>query len=583
MMENPNNMSYQKTIRNILQNILTRFKERDIEVDVNLVVFAVQLLARDMRLGITKCDLNNLTACTINRFIDDIISGYTDPKNTTMANLKMIWLMKTTREIKLSYVQEKYEQIFQQQLQLLIQDILQYPENCSKVQLDQLFAKMQVLIVVCYNLGCPKNHVLLKLTAQALNSVIGRTDLQNYVLKKKYHRLEYLKRLAATVSGIVIYHNDGPDGDRENVRYVIGDLMMAQKNTSEAIETTLKRLHHLRSICHSVISEQLDVDTRENIIVYRVPLEKLQWLNQYSITFSIQERCLRLLQENFESTAYLLNRERERYDCVVAKINETLVMRTAIESELVFPHFVYLGEVWNNLNNYLNHIVELNKLREQLEPLVTNEIEEAAKSIAKEIHALGQRQKYPQKRTILELMDAVKDYKTEADFCSIAQTDVKECCALTLAMTNGLLLPATIEHNICTNVDIKFGFRDKSYLRVAEIYFEKFINSFRKVVFTNANVALLFNLADAMIAHDLYRKKPKPAKSKDFNGQTEMVVTNDLSVPNWINVTWNVWDYHRDTIHKAEIRKRQTHDSQTKISFGRRNAQNQTYNTRQHY
>jgi len=120
--------------------------------------------------------------------------------------------------IDLEYVKKQYDEKFETELQLLIKDILQYPETCSKVQLDQLFAKMQVFIVARYNLGSPKNHVLLKLTAQALYSVIGRSDLQNYVLKKKYHRLEYLQRLAATVGGIVIYNSDGPDGDRENVR-----------------------------------------------------------------------------------------------------------------------------------------------------------------------------------------------------------------------------------------------------------------------------------------------------------------------------------------------------------------------------
>jgi len=60
--------------------------------------------------------------------------------------------------------------------------------------------------------------VLADFVAKHLHSVIGRSDLQNYVLKKKYHRLEYLQRLTATVGGIVIYNSDGPDGDRENVR-----------------------------------------------------------------------------------------------------------------------------------------------------------------------------------------------------------------------------------------------------------------------------------------------------------------------------------------------------------------------------
>lgn len=198
--------------------IMKRFQQLGLAVDEEFIIFAVHLLARDLRRGLLKTDLNKPTACAINAFVNAIVDSYVEPKDTTMANLKMAWVMKKGLTIDLKYVKNQYEEKFQRELKLLISDILQYPESCNKAQLDQLFAKMQVFIVACYNLGSPNNHVLLKLTAQALNSVIGRSDLQNYVLKKKYHRLEYLQRLAATVGGIVIYNNDGPDGDRDNVR-----------------------------------------------------------------------------------------------------------------------------------------------------------------------------------------------------------------------------------------------------------------------------------------------------------------------------------------------------------------------------
>lgn len=206
------------TLEMLITSIMDQLKERDIDAERDFITFVVHLLIRDMRRGLRKADLEELSQCKVNDFIDGIVSGYLSPTDTTMANMRMSWIMKMGHGIKLSYVQEQYELQFQQQLKLMIQDILQYPETCSKVQLDQLFAKMQVFIVASWHLGSPKNHVLLKLTAQALNSVIGRSDLQNYVLKKKYHRLEYLQRLASTVAGIVIYTNDGPNGDRENVR-----------------------------------------------------------------------------------------------------------------------------------------------------------------------------------------------------------------------------------------------------------------------------------------------------------------------------------------------------------------------------
>lgn len=230
---------YHEMLEKIITTIVDQLKERDVKVNRDFITFVVHLLIRDMRIGLKEAELKSPSQCVLMAFIDGIVSGYLNPTDTTMANLRMSWIMKMGHGIKLSYVQEQYELKFQHQLKLMTQDILQYPETCSKVQLDQLFSKMQVFIASSYHLGCPKNDVLLKLTAQALHSVIGRSDLQNYVLKKKYHRQEYLQRLASTVAGIVIYNSDGPDGDRENVR------------SGEFANFTDCFISHLHSVCRS--------------------------------------------------------------------------------------------------------------------------------------------------------------------------------------------------------------------------------------------------------------------------------------------------------------------------------------------
>ncbi|XP_039479968.1 cilia- and flagella-associated protein 206 [Drosophila santomea] len=575
-------MPRHKTLVSIGHRIMKRFHQLDLRVDKEFVIYMVHLLARDRRKGLLKCDLNKPTACAIESFVNTIVDSYVNSKDCTMANMKMAWVMKNGVTIDLEYVKKQYEEKFQTELQLLIKDILQYPETCSKLQLDQLFAKMQVFIVVCYNLGSPKNHVLLKLTAQALNSVIGRSDLQNYVLKKKYHRLEYLQRLSATVGGIVIYNNDGPDGDRENVRSVVDDLEMAQKNTEAAFADSMGRAVKMQSTCQAALDELINIDHKDETLTYRVPLEHLDRLNQFSVTYFMLHRCLTTLNEHYQKTVYLIEVEQKRYQCVICKIDDTLSMRTAIDSELIFPHFVYLSQVWGNLSNFLNHIVELNKLRDQVEALVVDDLMTLTKATIAELQALHKRIKKPKVCTFEERMDAVKELQTDGNFCKLNKADIKEFCSLAMTITNGLLMPAQVTRKLCSNVDITFGFRDPRYARFAELRFEPFIAAFRKVVFNNANLALLFKLDDALIEQELQDVIVEPPKQTDFQGQTEMVVTNDLSPANWINVTWNAWDYHRETIHLANIRKQQTNDSQTNISYGRRNAQNQTYNCRQH-
>lgn len=246
------------------------------------------------------------------------------------------------------------------------------------------------------------------------------------------------------------------------------------------------------------------------------------------------------------------------------------------------PHFVYLSKVWANLNQYFNHIVELNKLRERLEAQVPTQMVDRAKETILEIQELGKHQPAMRERTFDQLMESLKQYQTDGNFCSLAQADIKEFCALAMALTNGLLLPAKVLRKLCMNLDIKFGFQDETYARIGEIWFERFITALRQSIFNNANLALLFKLDHILIAKEMLPAPVERPKTKNFRGQTEMVITNDLAPANWINVTWNAWDYHRETIHLAEIRKRQTRDAQSKITYGKRNAQNQTYNVRHH-
>lgn len=243
---------------------------------------------------------------------------------------------------------------------------------------------------------------------------------------------------------------------------------------------------------------------------------------------------------------------------------------------------MYLAKVWNNLNHYFNHIVEINKIREQLELRVPYEMEILAMGTILNIQELADRRMVPDRRTFDEQMDALNKFQTDGNFTGLAQADIKEFCGLSLAVTNGLLLPAKVVRKLCMNVDIKFGFQDQTYARIGELWFERFITALRQAIFNSANLCLLFNLEDILIEREMQVTRVEPPKNQDSETQTEMVVTNNLSASNWINVTWNAWDYHRETIHLAEIRKRQTRDAQTKVTYGQRNAQNQTYNTRQH-
>lgn len=111
---------------------------------------------------------------------------------------------------------------------------------------------------------------------------------------------------------------------------------MANKTTNDAFDEVLQNMRNISEKCQTAISEQLQFSNKETKLYYRVPLEQLHRINQYTMTFIMLRRSLDTLQASYKETEYLISVEKGRYDCVVHKINNTLCMRNAINSELVF-------------------------------------------------------------------------------------------------------------------------------------------------------------------------------------------------------------------------------------------------------
>uniref|UniRef100_A0A1A9WWF8 Cilia- and flagella-associated protein 206 n=1 Tax=Glossina brevipalpis TaxID=37001 RepID=A0A1A9WWF8_9MUSC len=439
-----------------------------------------------------------------------------------------------------------------------------------------MFVKMQIFIITNYSIGCPKDHVLLKKIEESLNSIIGKNDLQNYVLKKKYNRLEYLQRLGAIVCGIIIFNNHAFQDDHECVRDT-----MATKNAKEAIEASVERAVKLIAKGNDCFAGCIGLYVHEQKIKSLWPIAKLRETNKFIILFESYRRYLIHIQTTFNKTQYLIEVNEKKFDCVVNKINEILKYRSAVESELIFPHFVYLSELWTTLVLYLSHITEIIKIKDHLDELVNENLERIYIENVELIIKDRKKIKHPIEPTFTELIESTNKSKGQLNFMKI-KNSLKDFCSLTIALTNGLLIPAGLQKKLCENSDILFGFANIENAKYAERYFSDFLNAFKNAVFTCTDLIVLSRLDDEILDQYVKLTQKVEPKTKTFETQTEFIIENDLSVPNQINVTWNVWDFHRETIRLANIRQRQTHSTQSNLSYGKRNAQNQAYYTRQH-
>lgn len=139
-------------------------------------------------------------------------------------------------------------------------------------------------------------------------------------------------------------------------------------------------------------------------------------------------------------------------------------------------------------------------------------------------------------------------------------------------------MDSKLDKKLCEKINLRFGFANIEYAKFAEYKFKEFFPLFQSALLTNSDLIVLFELEDEVLEQNFNLIKIKQGKTKSLATQTEMI-SNDVKSKYQIEATWNIWDFHRKTIKLANIRKMQTHSTQSNLSFGTRNAYSQ-YDTK---
>lgn len=145
-----------------------------------------------------------------------------------------------------------------------------------------------------------------------------------------------------------------------------------------------------------------------------------------------------------------------------------------------------------------------------------------------------------------------------------------------MALTGGLLIPSQLQKKLYENLEFPFGFANIEFAKFSEHNFKDFIKLLRNSILTNSDLILLFQLDDEVMKQDFDLVQQTKSKTKTSETQTENILANNhVERTKSNNISWNIWDYHRQTIHLANLRQKQTHNTQSSLSYGTRNAQNQ--------
>ncbi|XP_073844719.1 cilia- and flagella-associated protein 206 isoform X2 [Musca autumnalis] len=521
-----------------------------------------------------------LSVCKLQQFMQRCLCKCIDPTDITMHSLKMCYYSKNNLKMNLDHIKGKIEKCFKEKKKSLIEVILRYPENCNPKQLDELYMKMQVFIITNYFIGCPNDSKLLKQTRQTIDSVVGRGDLQKYVLKKKYHRLEYLNRLAATVCGILVFnlYNQQEGNTVSNANNVLNELEIAVRNTNDSLEQSLKITNEYIEQATHIIERAIYINIKEKTVTYRQPIGILRQVNKLVIFFSIHKRNLLRIKEMAQKNEYLIEVATKKFNCVMEKIHDILKFRSAIETELIFPHFVYLSEVWSSLILHLNCLMEVNKEKDNLETFIDENIKNHYQSLidgtAQATYAIKQSFDY----TLYGNLN-MNITKQGIDLSKILPY-LKDFCFLTIILTRGLFIPSRIQTKHNQHLKANLSFANAEYAKHSEDNITYLFQAFEGLILRSVDIILFLQLEEEIMKLEMSSTKEAESKQMSSFAQTEFHQGLTHQANNiYTNVSWNIWDYYRRTITLANLRQKQSTSVQTVVSLGKRNAQNQCHNT----
>lgn len=110
--------------------------------------------------------------CKLEQFLEKCFERCTRGIDATLCHIRLLHYFRQAKLKHLSNVKKKFDKEHQQQANVLLQKILQYPETSNPCQLDEMIVQMLNLIISCHHLGSPKDHVVRKNIKEALQSVL---------------------------------------------------------------------------------------------------------------------------------------------------------------------------------------------------------------------------------------------------------------------------------------------------------------------------------------------------------------------------------------------------------------------------
>ncbi|XP_039281397.1 cilia- and flagella-associated protein 206 [Nilaparvata lugens] len=450
--------------------------------------------------------------------------------------------------------------------------------SLEKDDIEALYHKLVITITLLSGLGNPTQKPILMSATVALSSVFPISEIVRFLSLDEEDKIKQIEDVAHIVAGIRIFnhfthnHSEGID-DLPNILKpactALKDAVLREIADNERRLLLLERIMHLAQTNSEDDESNCEISSNDDFI-----LPSVDFIKDFIVTRRQMIICLRQVLQEVENSESCLQEFEKGLKQQIKELVEITSHKTCIPTEIVFPGFLELSTMWCVLQDQVIILNHFNNILNFLRPFLKDFDEE---KYLQEATKKGSTEELLDKK-VWNTIDSSKLHNCQVvpymSETGLPKIEFLSCCAYKLMDSDGLLTPANLSIGVLCYNSKYYAFSSCWAAYKFDKDPEMFLADLMEVICRHPELIPLFGLQTVKIKKIKRESLPTQIEGKeDFEMQTsapfECYYDKDY--------TWNVWDLKRRAIHLANIRKMQTHSTQTGASNKRTSVGVQTY------
>lgn len=465
---------------------------------------------------------------------------------------------------------------------------------------DGLYRKIVSYVLKKSHVGNPLEMRVVREATAALESVFPQSELSSFISLSRAEKEAQLNGLTQLVTGIRLFNKQlGKGGDTvedlidlcvHEMSALMKELEIQTKKTEERIQQYMAVIDYAGNAVELEMSTSAINRIKSAIVFHRQYLMYLDALTDQT----------RRTRENLVELS-------QTYDDTIQDLKATCKSKTAVPVDQVYPLFIALANMWSTWMDELFLLAFRRGILDSIEyhskafditvpPKVLTDSAEFKKDIEPEII---QESQVIAKAS--ELMAAVSIINKKVEVVHPGNStryfdlpvEYGGFCPYTLIRRDGLVVPGDKNIGMIRYRDKLFAFASQEAAKEFSKFPDRQMETVLELAKRSADLVQLLHLYNYFPTVDALENAKSFTKQK-LMGQIPMVSEAGCQVDTHIIDTkidkkykWNEWDLRRQALMFVNLKKMQTHSSQTDISHFRRESETQHYepksNTTQTY